>query len=906
MGGVYKEQKELDPLPTLTTKGSKPTSRKEKKLIILHNFISLETCACIMREMKDASTDIIVVSNELFCKEEIAKEFDKYFNRGCNIIEVTNLQPISIMQRMVYGLLEKNSFVARDADHIVFTLLSEYSRGAATIVHLLTSLMQKSDDNSRTGFELAKQQLKLHLAHQKLEKLLDNYSMQNTLMQDHGENAMTESEPQITHTSHDISGWLSPRQDSALLLQKKFSGIEKKLTKIVADNDTVKQTATLDTMHPSITVKPKKQHLTSIPKHPLYMYINDMLSNISLPAHHLLNTLVITGPIPLPLFYVEELDNIVMNAVFIKEKKRLQAESPLKQLVGVGVIRYSSHPIVYHKDLNPEYLGSNILLMFVPKLICNAVKNQMDDTDLALAVLHAQHALEEILTKLSEIKQTLIYLHYVYILCAELHNLCLELPELCNMLLDENFKQLYKLYKEPPEDLVCNQVDDVKTTEPVEANTFSIESSEAILINCTTIPIELSSFVDRAKTPVICFEYDHDAFLVKIFAPGVKIMPFCVQLNESLEHRLVKSFLESGLWRFMKDKKYFKHKFPFNILQKAIGDPIIDCFNSLQTCVTKFVLIQQNLTHPIPISALRDQHNQEFFGDIYHIKIVPSLSYLINEASGNLVDNPVVEIPGEKNEFLIVGNPTISHDSEQQNLNSFSYTEEEAISTANIIGAIPLLGSEATKEAVLEKLQSSSLKVIHLAAHGSNSAISLALSPSTSTAARSEHILITPNDIYKLNLQSVALAVLSFCDSGESQLIDNKCIGMASAFLAAGAHSVLVSQWKLDDISGCIFMQFFYQFLVTGLPSLCALQRAKQCMRWFPKYHNLVYWSGFQIIGKEVIFHKKSNIRFPIEKWLGEVSVFPRPITQHIERSLISHKHNTHSDIQVSCILFVN
>ena len=63
------------------------------------------------------------------------------------------------MQRMVYGLLEKNSFVARDADHIVFTLLSEYSRGAATIVHMLTSLMQKSDDNSRTGFELAKASL---------------------------------------------------------------------------------------------------------------------------------------------------------------------------------------------------------------------------------------------------------------------------------------------------------------------------------------------------------------------------------------------------------------------------------------------------------------------------------------------------------------------------------------------------------------------------------------------------------------------------------------------------------------------------------------------------------------------------------------------------------------------------
>ena len=150
-----------------------------------------------MREMKDASTDIIVVSNQLFCKEETAKDFDKHFSRECNIIEVTSLQPISIMQRIVYALLEKNSFVAIDADHIVFTLLSEYSRGAATIVHMLTSLMQKSEDNSRTGFELAKQQLKLHIAHLKFEQLFDG---QNIIL-----GSIIDSEPLVSHECDDVS-----------------------------------------------------------------------------------------------------------------------------------------------------------------------------------------------------------------------------------------------------------------------------------------------------------------------------------------------------------------------------------------------------------------------------------------------------------------------------------------------------------------------------------------------------------------------------------------------------------------------------------------------------------------------------------------------------------------------------
>ena len=581
MGGVYKEQKELDPLPTisnpslLSTKNTKPMSRKEKKLIVLQNFTSLESCACIMREMRDASTDIIVVSNELFCKEEIAKEFDKNFNRGCNIIEVTNLQHISIIQRIVYGLLEKNSFVARDADHIVFTLLSEYSRGAATIVHMLTSLMQKSDDNSRTGFELAKQQLKLHIAHRKLEKDLGKYCMQNTVtprsnanatekVQDRGGVVMTEMESQIDHASADLdySSFSAPRgpnetfdikptyandnkkqsnisdatsgfvsmgsktdevskspitivpegysykkqsnisdatsgkkdisespiaimpegyilpegykspdhktastssegssiyteakssevQESVTLTsrptgvkQSITSSIIKTITSMVAGSDNDKQTSSSDTAQLPATAKPGKESVDSVKKHPLYLYINDLLStthNISLPAHHFLNSLVITGPIPLPLFYVEELDNVVLNAVYNKEKERIQAESSMKQLIKGGVIRKSCYPILYHKDFNTDYIDHSIQPTFVPKLICDAVKNEMDDTDKALSVLSVQCALENLLINVN--KPDPIHLQYLLILCNQLHDVCSEeLHEFGDQLLITNQK----------------------------------------------------------------------------------------------------------------------------------------------------------------------------------------------------------------------------------------------------------------------------------------------------------------------------------------------------------------------------------------------------------------------------------------------------------------------------------
>ena len=130
-----------------------------------------------------------------------------------------------------------------------------------------------------------------------------------------------------------------------------------------------------------------------------------MSTTISLTAHHLLNSLIITGPIPLPSFYIEELSNVVMNTVISEEKNMMPephmfiSESPMKQLMIIqgGVIRSSCYRIVYHADLNPENVISDIQQKFIPKLICNAVKEQMDDTDKVFSTLRLQRALENLL-----------------------------------------------------------------------------------------------------------------------------------------------------------------------------------------------------------------------------------------------------------------------------------------------------------------------------------------------------------------------------------------------------------------------------------------------------------------------------------------------------------------------------
>ena len=419
--------------------------------------------------------------------------------------------------------------------------------------------------------------------------------------------------------------------------------------------------------------------------------------------------------------------------------------------------------------------------------------------------------------------------------------------------------------------------------------------------------------VKLQKYPVIFLSYCVSKLLMWILVPVKdEVIMRCqsVELKEEdLENSSFELYIRYNLLQFLsKDEIYifrscaYEQESPFTVLHDVIGVKIIEGLKSVGCSeVTEFIVIPDSVTHLLPFSPLMNKHNWQFFGDKYRIRIVPSfLSLLVM----SVTSNPVVEIPGDKSDFLIVGNPTIPqfmYDSTPWSLGRLPYAEKEAISVASVLGTIPVLREQATKQSVLYRLRSA--KVIHLATHGSASAGFLAFTSSfpvsKSGLAEKEHILIFPKEIETLNI-SPALVVLSSCDSARGAVKAEGVIGMARAFLSAGAHSVLVSLWRVPDESAHVFMNFFYQFLVNGLPSLQALQRSMQCLRCFLKYSHYVHWSGFQIIGKEVTFLKDSNAQFPIQNMLGEVSIFPRQQVKNMEENLLGIKNKIFSDVQVS------
>jgi len=103
-------------------------------------------------------------------------------------------------------------------------------------------------------------------------------------------------------------------------------------------------------------------------------------------------------------------------------------------------------------------------------------------------------------------------------------------------------------------------------------------------------------------------------------------------------------------------------------------------------------------------------------------------------------------------------------------------------------------------------------------------------------------------EILQLELNS-DLVVLSSCRSGLGAVDEAEgVIGMQKSFFEAGAKSVVVSLWDVNDKYTSLFMQSFYKYLSEGFDKSEALRKAK--MYFKKKYSaNPYYWSAFVLAG---------------------------------------------------------
>ena len=148
---------------------------------------------------------------------------------------------------------------------------------------------------------------------------------------------------------------------------------------------------------------------------------------------------------------------------------------------------------------------------------------------------------------------------------------------------------------------------------------------------------------------------------------------------------------------------------------------------------------------------------------------------------------------------------------------------------------------EATKQRVLEVLPSATH--VHFACHGKGRFFDPLFSAALSLAGEEE---LSAIEVARLAIPA-RLVVASACETGVLQGYDeiDESLGVASAFIAAGAAAVVSTLWSVDDFATALVVSRFYEGLFGAhRPPATALREAQLWLRDADEAEIAAYASG--------------------------------------------------------------
>ena len=181
-------------------------------------------------------------------------------------------------------------------------------------------------------------------------------------------------------------------------------------------------------------------------------------------------------------------------------------------------------------------------------------------------------------------------------------------------------------------------------------------------------------------------------------------------------------------------------------------------------------------------------------------------------------------------------------------------SRQEVAAIARLVGADArvLTGSEASEAAF--RREAPGRRVLHLATYGilnkPNPLFSyVELAPGGDQDGRLE-----VHEVFGLTL-AADLVVLSACQTGlgSGALADvpagDDWVGLARAFLNAGAGNVVATLWPVEDRATANLMERFYERFTTGGDPAAALAAAQRALLSAPATAHPFYWAGLVTVG---------------------------------------------------------
>lgn len=320
--------------------------------------------------------------------------------------------------------------------------------------------------------------------------------------------------------------------------------------------------------------------------------------------------------------------------------------------------------------------------------------------------------------------------------------------------------------------------------------------------------------------------------------------------------------LEKGYLSFYKNA--IRNKVPDSISYNRFWKPVYDTLKKYSRKVKRIYVSPDGIFNEINLNTLRNPISQK---------------YVIDETEIHLVTNTrdVLDYTTKKKTIkglaVLLGRPSYGiADTTQVNKTRGTFsdlegTEKEVNEIATLLKKnawkTEVLTGEHANESALKKIRNPS--ILHLATHGffippsgeqSQSVYLEAMLQSGIILAFANHSIpgqedgiLTAYESMNLNLDSTQLVVLSACETGLGTIEAGEGVyGLQRTLKVAGAQTILMSLWKVDDLATQELMLLFYQKWLQSKSMRIAFRWAQQELR--KKYSSPYYWGAFVMTGK--------------------------------------------------------
>ncbi len=387
------------------------------------------------------------------------------------------------------------------------------------------------------------------------------------------------------------------------------------------------------------------------------------------------------------------------------------------------------------------------------------------------------------------------------------------------------------------------------------ANSFASEKS-----NFESVSSALAS--DECSIEVIRTEINGDNIYTALVAlPGAQY-PELILLGKGEE-------LDEKSFSLYKNTIKFKidNSSPFDTYWKPIHDRIKDL------PIKKIYYAPDGVYHKVSLATLYNGETKTYLIEEYELIQLTSTRDIaqVKTQSATL---------DQSKKILLMGRPTYTFSGENsgsvagtrglasfENISDLPGTEVEVTEINATLGQknlqpTLLLGDESTEANFKANLDH---EIIHIATHGFfidkkpglgeyldpmlYSGLLLAGASEASTMKNTgEDGVLTAYEIMNMEFTNLDMIVLSACETGTGQVASGEGVyGLQRAFFVAGARTLIMSLWKVDDTATKELMINFYRnYLKTGNKRASFLDAQKKVKK---KYKQPVYWGAFVMVG---------------------------------------------------------